>query len=312
VAQDFEGVARSELSRRRARLPAQTDAFRWLDFEWPQLTVDLLGDVAIASTYQARPPDEERWLAAALARVTPLKAVYWKRRPQEARRKANEEAADVAPTEPFFGSPVEAVTVREQGLSFVIRPANGLSVGLYLDARDARAWVRANAKGRSVLNLFAYTCGFGVAALAGAATRAVNVDASRKVLDWGEENTRLNGFDAQRRDFIAGDAREWLGRFAKKGESFGLIVLDPPSFASVGKKRWVASTQYSDLVREAMACVAPDGLLLACCNLDKWSPSDFLAVVKKGAPKAKVTDQFGASAIDFAQPSSFKAVALKI
>jgi 23S rRNA (cytosine1962-C5)-methyltransferase len=201
--------------------------------------------------------------------------------------------------------------VREQGLSFAIRPANGLSVGLYLDARDARAWVRAHARGRTVLNLFAYSCGFGVAALAGAATRAVNVDASRKVLDWGEENVRLNGFVPERRDFIAGDAREWLGRFAKKGETFDLVVLDPPSFASVGKKRWVASAQYPDLVREAMACVAPGGQLLACCNLDKWDAAEFLAVVKKGAGKVKVSDHFGASAMDFAQPSSFKAVALQ-
>jgi len=160
-----------------------------------------------------------------------------------------------------------------------------------------------------VLNLFAYTCGFGVAALAGGATRAVNVDASRKVLDWGEENTRLNGFAVDRRDFIAGDARDWLKRLAKKGERFGLVVLDPPSFASVGKTRWVASAQYPDLVREAAECLAPGGLLLACCNLSQWSGAQLAAAV--AVPGLKKLTQFGASALDFAQPSAFKAVALR-
>jgi 23S rRNA (cytosine1962-C5)-methyltransferase len=292
------------------KLPPGTDAFRWLDEA--DLTVDRFCDVAVASTYRVREELEERALAASLLAEGALRAVYWKRRPREARRSANENPAHVAPVLPLAGSPVEQLTAKECGLSFAIRPANGLSVGLYLDARDARGWVRAHAKGRTVLNLFAYTCGFGVAALAGGATRAVNVDASRKVLDWGEENTRLNGFSAERRDFVSGDAREWLARLAKKGERFGMVVLDPPSFASVGKARWSAATGYPDLVREAARCLAPGGLVLACCNLDKWKANEFRAAVLRGAPGAKVIEEFGASAVDFAQPSAFKAVALKV
>lgn len=300
---------RAALQKRRAKLPAGTDTFRWVDEA--ELTVDLFGEVAVASTYRERPEAEELELAASLLTAGALHAVYWKRRPREARRSANEEAEYVSPRAPFAGTPVEALTAKECGLSFSIRPANGLSVGLYLDARDARSWVRERSRGRTVLNVFAYTCGFGVAALAGGANRAVNVDASRKVLDWGEENVRLNGFVPERRDFISGDAREWLGRLGKKGETFGLIVLDPPSFASVGKTRWSAATQYPELVREAVACLEPGGLLLACCNLEKWNAKEFRAAVQAGAPGAKVIDQFGASAVDFAQPSSFKAVALR-
>jgi 23S rRNA (cytosine1962-C5)-methyltransferase len=303
---------KAALQKRRAKLPAGTDTFRWLDGEVADLTVDLFGEVAVASSYCERTDKEERELAAALVSAASLRAVYWKRRPQEARRSANEEAEYVSPRAPLEGKPVEALTAKEVGLSFSIRPANGLSVGLYLDARDARSWVRQRARGRAVLNLFAYTCGFGVAALAGGATRAVNVDASRKVLDWGEENVRLNGFAPERRDFISGDAREWLGRLAKKGETFGLVVLDPPSFASVGKTRWSAETQYPDLVREAIECLEPGGLLLACCNLEKWDHKEFRAAVQQGAGTAKVIEAFGASAIDFAQPSAFKAVALRI
>jgi 23S rRNA (cytosine1962-C5)-methyltransferase len=307
----FESEWKAALARRRARLPADTNAYRGLDGEWPQLTVDLFGAVAIASSYCERSEDEVLDLTAAIAAQGP-RTVYWKRRPREARRAANEAAEQVAPPRPHLGPPVEAPVAREAGLAFSIRPANGLSVGLYLDARDARIWVREHARGRTVLNLFAYTCGFGVAALAGGSIRALNLDASRKVLDWGEANCRLNGFAPEKADFVAGDARQWLKRLAKKREQFGLVILDPPSFASVGKSRWSAATQYPDLVEEALACVAPGGHLLACCNLAQWTRAQFAAVVKEAAPGAKLGDQFGASAVDFAQPSAFKAVALRV
>lgn len=312
---EVEAALARALAQRRQRLPEETDAFRWIDGELPALTVDLFGPVAVASSYRHRALGEELELARAIREVGGgLKAVYWKRRPKEARRAANEDAERVAPLLPHAGEPVEHLICREQGLAFAIKPANGLSVGLYLDARDARAWVRANARGRTCLNLFAYTCGFGVAALAGGAARAVNVDASRKVLDWGEDNARLNGFAAERRDFISGDARDWLARFAKKSERFGLVILDPPSFASVGKRRWVASAHYPELVRAALACVERGGLLLACSNLAQWSGEDLLAAVQEGArglPR-KVEARFGASPVDFAQPSAFKAVALRL
>lgn len=311
----LQATLRRALERRRASLPEETDAFRWIDAELPDLTVDLFGPVAVASSYRHRALGEELDLARAIREAGGgLKAVYWKRRPREARRAANEDAERVAPPLPHAGEPVESLICREQGLAFAIKPPNGLSVGLYLDARDARAWVRAHARGRTALNLFSYTCGFGVAALAGGAARAVNVDASRKVLDWGEDNTRLNGFAAERRDFISGDARDWLQRLGKKKERFGLVILDPPSFASVGKKRWVASAQYPELVREALACVERGGLLLACCNLAQWTDDQFLAAVQEGArglPR-RVEARFGASAIDFAQPSAFKAVGLRL
>src|SRR5207248_9319272 len=101
------------------------------------------------------------------------------------------------------------------------------SVGLYLDAREVRAWVREHAAGKLALNCFSYTCGYAVAALAGGARRVVNVDISRRVLDWGAENAELNGQAVSRRDYIAGDVFEWLDRFAKKGEVFDLVILDP-------------------------------------------------------------------------------------
>jgi 23S rRNA (cytosine1962-C5)-methyltransferase len=172
---------------------------------------------------------------------------------------------DVAPLEPVRGPRVESLVAHENGLKFEIRPENGLSVGLYVDSAGLRAWVREHARGKTVLNLFAYTCGFSVAARAGGATRVLNVDRSRKVLDWGERNHELNGMSVERRDFVAGDAFEWIKRLSKKGEQFDLVVLDPPSFATSAKSRFSAAKDYAGLVRQ-VAPLARE-TLLACCNL---------------------------------------------
>ncbi len=240
-------------------------------------TVDVFADVAVLSTYVEGV--DEQGVAGALAAEHGLRAVYVKRRPKKAQGAAT---TDIAPTKPIWGSPVEAVVAVEQGMKFEIRPANGLSVGLYVDAREARAWVFANALRRTVLNLFSYTCGFGVAARLGGAARAVNIDLSRKVLDWGEANYALNGLSVEKRDFIAGDTFEWLKRFEKKGERFDLVVLDPPSFATSGRTRFSAAKDYPKLLAQAAQL---GETVLACCNLvdapaEKWVREAGLAVVK--------------------------------
>lgn len=232
-----------------------TNALRLVDT--PTHTVDVFADVAILSTYAERVDVE------AVLRGVPQPTVYLKKRPREARTVVQEEAA---PNVPIRGPPVEELVALENGLEFEIRPPNGLSVGLYLDAGGARAWVREHSAGLTVLNLFAYTCGFSVAARAGGAARVLNIDRSRKVLEWGERNHALNGFATERRDFLAGDAFEWIPRLARKGEQFDLVVLDPPSFATAAKSRFSAARDYAGLVQQVAPLVR--GRLLACCNLE--------------------------------------------
>jgi 23S rRNA (cytosine1962-C5)-methyltransferase len=239
--------------------------------------------------------------------------VYLKRRPREA-RESGKAAAEVAPVTPLQGAPVETLVAREAGARFEIRPANGLSVGLYLDARDARAWVRRHAPGRAVLNTFAYTCGFGVAAHLGGATRAVNVDASRKVLDWGEANLALNGGTPQRQDFLSGDAIDWMQRMAKKGQRFDLVILDPPGFATTKTSRFSAQRDYHRLVSAASGVLEAGGQVLAMCNVEAMTPGEVDGHVRRGlgARRFEVVERFGASEVDFRQPSTLKCVAVEL
>jgi 23S rRNA (cytosine1962-C5)-methyltransferase len=305
-------VVREALARRLERLPAETTCFRWIDEELEGVTVDLFDDVAVLSLYHPASELEQRTLAEALADARRLRAVYVKRRPREART-SGRQVMEAAPPTPVWGSAVETLVCEELGTKFEIRPANGLSVGLYLDARDARAWVRAHAKGRSVLNTFAYTCGFGVVARLGGAKRVVNVDASRKVLDWGEQNLALNGFTADRNDFLSGDAFDWLARMGKKGQRFDLVILDPPGFATTKESRFSARKDYHRLV-EAAASVVEQGVVLAMCNVASLSARDVEAHVRRGLAtrRFEVVERFGASAVDFRQPSSLKCLVIEV
>jgi 23S rRNA (cytosine1962-C5)-methyltransferase len=304
-------VFRAALEARRPRLPPATDCYRLSDEDLAGVTVDRFGHVAVLSLYRDAP--EEPALAEALLGLDGLRSVYVKRRPREARKAANERPEVLAPPTPLAGEACEALEVRECGARFLIKPPNGLSVGLYLDARDARQLVRAHALGRTVLNTFSYTCGFAVAAHLGGAKRCVNVDASRKVLDWGEENLRLNGFSPERYDFVSGDTFDWLARFAKKGEAFELVILDPPGFATTRTSRFTAARDYHRLVEAASKVISRDGLLLAMCNVEQ-PERDFDAQLQRGLATRKHEElrRFSASTVDFRQPAALQGRLLSV
>jgi 23S rRNA (cytosine1962-C5)-methyltransferase len=297
------------LQRRAAIDPRATDAVRLINAEgdgFPDLTLDRFADVGVMSLYRTLDEAEERAWVETIASAVPLRALYLKRRPREARVAANTQKGEVAPELPVRGEAVSELVARENGLSFRIRPGQGLSVGLYLDMRELRGWLAARAKGQRVLNLFAYTCAFGVAAIAGGATRAVNVDLSRRVLDWGEENARLNAQPVDRRDFISGDVFDWLKRFGKKGESFDAVVLDPPAFSTTRGQVFRVERDYPRLVSASAALVLPGGLLLACCNQASLTSKRFETLVRQGLTAAgrdaTHLEKLGPSPIDFPPP----------
>lgn len=289
----------------RRRFGPETTAYRLFNGEaegLPEVTVDWFDRVAILSLYREHSSREEEALADALWEAVQPRAVYLKRRPRQARQVA-QDLERVAPPRPLRGEEVESLPVLENGLAFEIRPPNGLSVGLYLDARDARSWVRAHSRGLSLLNCFAYTCGFGIAARAGGSSRALDLDLSRRVLEWGERNASLNGLSVEREEFLAGEVFHWLGRFRKKGERFDLVVLDPPSFATTKQSRFSAATGYAALVELAAPVLAPHGTLLACCNLASLDAASFQAMVQEGLRRAgrrgRVRERLSASSVDF-------------
>jgi 23S rRNA (cytosine1962-C5)-methyltransferase len=308
---------RAALERRRD-LPGQgTTAYRLLNGASEgasDVVVDRFGEVLVVSFYRPMSPDEERTWVEALAKVVRPRAVYVKRRPREARVEANTRKDTLAPSSAAWGDALASVVVQENGLRYQVRPGQGLSVGLYLDMRQTRAWVRNASAGRHVLNLFAYTCAFGVCAWAGGALRVVNVDLSRRVLDWGAENEALNGQPSPPEDHVAAEAGAWLSRCVRRGERFELLILDPPSFSTSRQGAFSAAKDYPKLVTAAVPAVAPSGVLVACCNLAQMAEGAFARKIEAGLAaagrKGRRIERLGASPIDF--PSENGASGLKV
>jgi 23S rRNA (cytosine1962-C5)-methyltransferase len=119
--------------------------------------------------------------------------------------------------------------VSERALRFGIDFTAGYSVGLFLDQRENRQFVRTAAP-RRLLNCFAYTCSFSIAAAVSGAT-TLNIDLSKKSLGRGKENLGLNGLAPDDHRFLAEDVMTALPRLARKGEKFDMIILDPPTFS---------------------------------------------------------------------------------
>jgi 23S rRNA (cytosine1962-C5)-methyltransferase len=186
----------------------------------------------------------------------------------------------------------------ERGLRFVADLASGQKTGFFLDQRENRNRVRALARGKTALNLFSYSGGFSVAALAGGASRAVDVDSSEAALALAARNRRENGLAAVPADFVRADVFEDLRARVAAGERWDVVVLDPPAFAKKKSDIDRAARGYKDVARLAMTLVAPGGFLLACSCSGVVSAELFQQILFSAALDAKrtfsITEKAGA------------------
>jgi 23S rRNA (cytosine1962-C5)-methyltransferase len=196
-----------------------------------------------------------------------VRGVYSMAHPKQSNTLIDPRKESLAPSLPVRGQAApNPLVVRELGLAYRVRLGDGLKTGIFLDQRENRRRVRELAAGLSFLNLFAYTCGFTVAAAAGGARSTVSVDASKTALAWGLENLAENGLVSTAHSFVDADVFAWLKLAAKRGERFDLVVLDPPSYATTKTSRFSAADDYADLAARVLSLVAPGGRLLACTN----------------------------------------------
>ena len=161
-------------------------------------------------------------------------------------------------------APMETV-VWEEGMKFGIDFAAGYSAGLFLDQRANRSLVRRGGL-KNVLNTFAYTCSFSVAAALGGA-RTTSVDLSRKSIDRGRENFALNALDQGQHRFFADDVLDVLPRLARKQELFDGIILDPPTFSRGNKgRRFQVEKDFEHLLISVMEVAASNARILLSTN----------------------------------------------
>ena len=150
-------------------------------------------------------------------------------------------------------------TVLENGHKFIVNWTEGQKTGFFLDQRDNRALVGSLAKGRNVLNLFCYTGGFSIYALAGGAVHVDSVDSSKKAMMMVDRNVALNGFDESKHTSLCCDAIDYLKNAPE--DKYDLMIVDPPAFAKHRGSLKNALRAYQRLNAAAIAKVAPGGLV---------------------------------------------------
>jgi len=250
----------------------------------PELGVDLLAGYAVLRHYLNPGGEPSRWdpsslntFVEALAAARQTKGIYCKAFvPHAGPTPASVLAAGVVHGE----AAPEALPVREGAWRFLVALNDGVATGLYLDQAENRHWVQEHAHGE-VLNLFAYTCTFSVAAATGDATRVTSVDLSRRALKWGRDNFLANGLDPGAHRFFAEDAFELLARCHRRQERFGSIICDPPSFARHKRKTFDLERDLPRLMEACLGALAPGGALLFSINHRQIRKARLLALAER-------------------------------
>lgn len=279
----FRERIRSALARRDALLGAQArQACRLINAESDGLlgvVADRYGDFIVCQFLAA---GAERWkgaIAASLGELAAPRGIH-ERSDADVRLKEG-----LAPVKGRLAGeePPELIEIAEQGRRYLVDVRGGHKTGFYLDQRENRAAFAERAAGKTVLNCFAYTGGFGVAALAAGAARVVNVDSSQPSLALAARNVELNGLDPARCENVAGDAFEVLRAFAAGGRTFDLIALDPPKFADSRAHLPKACRAYKDINMQAFKVLGRGGMLFTFSCSGLLAPDLFQKIVADAA-----------------------------
>lgn len=238
------------------------------------LIVDVFGSLVVASLYDPNQGQDAARLLSTCQTLLPGRDVLVK-----ARVDSDQGQGFRVHASPGFNA-LSVTTAAESGLTFEIHRDVQHDFGLYLDAAKARLRVKETARGKNVLNLFSYTCGFGVAAAAGGAASVTNVDPNKDYLAWGKRNAALNGVEMR---VLPDTAQVFLEKHLRRMERgtakpFEIIILDPPAFG-VGRGndrllRLLWPTLFSSL-----SATRPEHVLLMCNDKYFRTRKDFIAFV---------------------------------
>ncbi len=183
-------------------------------------------------------------------------AIYWRTRIKRERTEQYEKNEESG----------ASFTVLEYGVKFKVNLVDYLDTGLFLDHRETRRLVAAQAKGKRLLNLFAYTCSFSVHAALAGAIFTKSVDMSNTYTDWGRENFVLNDLSLRTNPIIREDCLKFLQE--EKGPKYDLIVIDPPTISRSKKMDQIfdIQTDYIFLIKKALGLLSEGGTIFFSTN----------------------------------------------
>ena len=275
----FETLFRQAKEKRSAYYQDDlTTAFRLFNQEgdgFGGLTVDLYGDYAVFSWYNSYVYQIRKVISEAFRQVFPeilgaYEKIRFKGLDYESAHVYGQEAPD------FF-------TVLENGVLYQVFMNDGLMTGIFLDQHEVRgSLVDGLAMGKSLLNMFSYTAAFSVAAAMGGASQTTSVDLAKRSRELSQAHFQANGISTDAHRFIVMDVFEYFKYAKRKGLTYDVIVLDPPSFARNKKQTFSVAKDYHKLIFQSLEILNPGGIIIASTNAANVSRQKFTEQIDKG------------------------------
>lgn len=275
----FETLFRQAKEKRKSYYQDDlTTAFRLFNQEgdgFGGLTVDLYGDYAVFSWYNSYVYQIRQTISEAFRQVFPevlgaYEKIRFKGLDYESAHVYGQEAPD------FF-------TVLENGVLYQVFMNDGLMTGIFLDQHEVRgSLVDGLAMGKSLLNMFSYTAAFSVAAAMGGASQTTSVDLAKRSRELSQAHFQANGLSTDNHRFIVMDVFEYFKYAKRKGLTYDVIVLDPPSFARNKKQTFSVAKDYHKLISQSLEILNPRGIIIASTNAANVSRQKFTEQIDKG------------------------------
>ena len=275
----FETLFRQAKEKRSAYYQDDlTTAFRLFNQEgdgFGGLTVDLYGDYAVFSWYNSYVYQIRKVISEAFRQVFPevlgtYEKIRFKGLDYESAHVYGQEAPD------FF-------TVLENGVLYQVFMNDGLMTGIFLDQHEVRgSLVDGLAMGKSLLNMFSYTAAFSVAAAMGGASQTTSVDLAKRSRELSQAHFQANGISTDEHRFIVMDVFEYFKYAKRKGLTYDVIVLDPPSFARNKKQTFSVVKDYHKLISQSLEILNSGGIIIASTNAANVSRQKFTEQIDKG------------------------------
>lgn len=275
----FETLFRKAKEKRSAYYQDDlTTAFRLFNQEGDSfggLTVDLYGDYAVFSWYNSYVYQIRKTISEAFRQVFPevlgaYEKIRFKGLDYESAHVYGQEAPD------FF-------TVLENGVLYQVFMNDGLMTGIFLDQHEVRgSLVDGLAMGKSLLNMFSYTAAFSVAAAMGGASQTTSVDLAKRSRELSQAHFQANGISIDDHRFVVMDVFEYFKYAKRKGLTYDVIVLDPPSFARNKKQTFSVAKDYHKLISQSLEILNPGGIIIASTNAANVSHQKFTEQIDKG------------------------------
>ena len=245
---------------------------------YDDLQIDWFQPVVLVMLYR---PREEIWL-------TQLSELLRDMLPAATAVLLQERFLPNAPSRLLCGQLPAQVDAYEAGLRYRLRLNDAQNVGFFPDVAVARQLIRQISKGKTLLNLFAYSCSFSVAALAGGARQVVNLDMNRGALELGRLNHSLNHLDIRCASFLPVELFKSFGKL-RKLPRFDLVICDPPAYQG---KSFKAERDWPKLLSKLPEILTPKAEILACLNSPHLPPEFLLHLFAELLPMADLLSAF--------------------